>query len=312
MIKVSVVIPVYNGEKYLKKCLDNLCNQTLDNIEIIIINDASVDNTSKILNDYKKKYKNIKIINNKNNKGIGYNRNKGIKEASGEFISFVDCDDYIDKSMLEKMYNKAIKDNSELVICNYFMMRENGTEIKNDINIVDETSKTLKNNNNLLLDINLSPWNKLYKKELIEDISFAEKIKYEDAPFVVKTLNRANRISFVDEKLYYYIIHSKSETTVVDKRVFDIFKVLDLILDELKDNNSEYKEAFVIRTLFRYTLQQRNQKDKEVANKFIDDAFTYLNSNFPNWRKNSIYKRRPFFKRIIEKNKKITKIAIKL
>ena len=312
MIKVSVIVPVYNGEQYLKKCLDSLCNQTLDNIEIIVINDASIDNTASILEDYRKNNSNIRIITNKKNKGIGYNRNKGIKEAKGTFISFVDCDDYLDKSMLEKMYNKAVKDNSELVICNYYMMQENGTEIKNDINIVDENTKTLKDNSNLLLDINLSPWNKLYKKELIEDISFVEKMKYEDAPFVIKALNRANKISFVDEKLYYYIIHSKSETTVVDKRVFDIFKVLDLILDELKDNNSEYKEAFVIRTLFRYTLQQRNQKDKEVANKFIDDAFIYLNSNFPNWKKNSIYKRRSFFKRMIEKNKKLTKIAIKL
>jgi len=312
MVKVSVVVPAYNAEKYLEKCLDSLVKQTLKDIEIIVVNDASTDNSYNILKKYEKKYKNIVIINNKINKGIGYNRNIGIKTAKGEYISFIDSDDYADKHMMEELYNRAIKEKSELVVCNYYMVQEDGTEIKNDITITDESIKKLAKEESLLLDINLSPWNKLYKKSIIEEITFPENLKYEDVAFVIKALNRANQISFVNKKLYYYIIHQRTETTTLDKRVFDIFKILDIVLDELKDNNSVYKEALIIRTVLRYTLQQKRQKDKKLGSKFIDDAFSYLNKNFPNWKNNEIYRKRTLIKRVIEKNKFLTKLYIKI
>ena len=102
-MKVSVIVPVYNTEKYLRRCLDSLVNQTLDDIEIIIIDDKSPDNSALIIDEYKKKYDNkIKVIHNKINKGIGYNRNIGIKKSSGKYIMFIDSDDYLDRSACEK------------------------------------------------------------------------------------------------------------------------------------------------------------------------------------------------------------------
>ncbi len=321
MKKVSVIVPVYNTEKYLRRCLDSLVNQTLEDIEIIIIEDKSPDNSNKILDEYKEKYKDkIKVFLNKTNKGIGYNRNFGIKKATGEYIAFVDSDDWVDETMYEKMYNKAIKDNLDLVLCNFHKMleeNENLNEIEPEFIITNFKNTSLKKHADLLLEVNLAPWNKLYKKELLIDNNFPEDLKYEDAIFVVKALARANKIGVIYEKLNYYLVRDKSETTVMDKRVYDILKITQMIIEELKSHDyykdiKKYAEAMTIRNLFRYTLQQKYQKDKKIANDFIDKVFHYLNTEFPNWRENKIWKKRNFIKRFIEKNKLLTKIYCRL
>lgn len=318
MIKVSVIVPVYNTEKYLKKCLDSLVNQTLDDIEIIVINDCSPDNAKKILSEYEKKYKNIKVIHNKTNKGIGYNRNLGIEKASGKYIAFVDSDDYVDITMYEKMYNKAEKENLDLVLCNFYknLEKQDGSleALVPEFIIPNFKNTTLKDYPDLLLKVNLAPWNKLYRKNLFTaDVRFPENLKYEDAIVVIKTMARAKKIGIVDERLNYYLVRSKSETTVMDKRVYDIFEVTKMMIEELKSHDyyndiEEYAEAMTVINLFRYTIQQKFQKDKNIRNDFIDKVFDYLNSEFPNWNSNKIWKRRNLLKRTIEGNKLLTKI----
>lgn len=321
MIKVSVIVPVYNTEKYLRRCLDSLVNQTLKDIEIIVIEDSSPDNANEILKEYEKKYKDkVKVFHNKTNIGIGYNRNFGIKKATGKYVLFVDSDDFVDETACEKMYEKASKDDLDLVICKFHKMLEKDddlVEIEPDFKIPYFKNTNLKNNPNLLLDINLAPWNKLYKKELLSDIRFPENLKYEDAIFVVKAMARSRKIGMVDEKLNYYLVRSKSETTSMDKRVFDIIEITKQIIVELKSHDyyndiKNYVEAMTIRNLFRYTIQQKYQKDKKEANKFIDDVFRFLNKEFPNWKRNKIWKKRNLFKRMIEGNKLLTKIYCSL
>lgn len=320
MIKVSVIVPVYNTEKYLNRCLDSLVNQSLKEIEILVINDCSTDNSKIILDKYEKEYKNIKVIHNKTNKGIGYNRNLGIKEAKGEFISFIDSDDWVDKTMFEKMYNKALNDKLDLVICNYFrkLMREDELiDIDSDFNIKFFENTNLKKSPNLLIDINTAPWNKLYKKELIENIKFPEDLKYEDAVFVMECLSKAKKIGMIEDKLNYYLVRNKSETTVMNEKVFDILKITKIIENNFKKTKyyndiKDYAEAYIITNLFRYTLQQKYQKDNLLKNKFIDEVFNYLNDSFPNWRKNKIWKKRNFIKRLIESNKTLTKLYCKI
>lgn len=318
MKKVSVIVPVYNTEKYLRRCLDSLVNQTLDDIEIIVINDCSPDNANKILSEYEKKYKNIKVIHNKTNKGIGYNRNLGIEKASGKYIAFVDSDDYVDITMYEKMYNKAEKENLDLVLCNFYknLEKQDGSleALVPEFIIPNFKNTTLKDYPDLLLKVNLAPWNKLYRRSLFtSDVRFPENLKYEDAIVVIKAMARAKKIGIVDEKLNYYLVRSKSETTVMDKKVYDILTITKMMIEELKSHNyyediKEYVEAMTIRNLFRYTLQQKYQKDKNIRNDFIDKAFDYLNSEFPNWKNNKIWKRRNLLKRTIEQNKLLTKI----
>lgn len=319
-MKVSVIVPVYNTEKYLRRCLDSLVNQTIEDIEIIVINDCSPDNSKEILKEYEKKYKDkIKVFHNKTNKGIGYNRNYGIKKVTGEYIGFVDSDDWVNETMYDKLYKKAKTDKLDLVLCNFHKMLEKENNLEEiDANEISYFKNTdLKQTPNLLLDVELAPWNKLYKKELIKEITFPENLKYEDTIFVLKAMARSKKIGMVDEKLNYYLVRSKSETTVMNKKVYDILKVSKMMIDELKSHDyyndvKDYAEAMTIRNLFRYTLQQRYQKNKKLANEFIDDAFKFLNEEFPNWKQNKIWKKRNILKRMVEQSKLLTKLYVSI
>lgn len=188
MIKVSVIIPVYNVEEYLKECLDSVINQTLKEIEIICIDDCSTDSSYSILEEYAKKDSRIVLIKNKENMGVGYNRNIGIKEAKGEYIGFIDSDDYISEDYYENLYNTAKKYNSDVVntlnvsndkegnIFNYWCHIDNFVKIKkyyeyesnNLFNNVDFYSKYL---------VTFNPVNKIFLKKFIldKDIYFIEK-----------------------------------------------------------------------------------------------------------------------------------------
>ena len=130
--KVSIIIPVYNVEKYLKKCLDSVVNQTLKDIEIIVVNDGSPDNSQKIIDEYAKKYSQIASYT-KENGGLSDARNYGIKKSKGKYLAFIDSDDFIDHDMIKKMYNKAVKENLDIVVCNSVEVYENG--LKREIKI---------------------------------------------------------------------------------------------------------------------------------------------------------------------------------
>lgn len=294
MPKISVIVPIYNTGKYLSKCLYTLINQTFKDIEIIIINDCSTDNSKKILESYKK-YKNIKIFHNDINKGIGYTRNIGLDNAKGEYISFIDSDDFVDLTMYEKMYKKALKDNLDMVVCRFHKLleKDDGSfeELDPKYGIPYFENTSLKYNPNLLLQINLAPWNKLYKKSLFtNDVRFPEDLKYEDAIVVVKAMARSKKIGMLEDKLNYYLVRNNSESTVMDERVFDIITINQYIYEELKRQNyyeeiKHYVEEKIVQSISYYIKQQQYQKNKTIANSFITKALTYLNTNFPNWKK---------------------------
>ncbi len=318
MIKVSVIVPVYNTEKYLKKCLDSLVNQTLKEVQVIVINDCSPDDSLNIMREYNKKYHNIEIYSNKKNRGIGYTRNLGISKAKGEYLVFLDSDDFLDLDNLEKMYDTAKENNLDLVVCDLKKV-----DLKNKIlgyeDIGDFPFSNLENNPKLLLDINLGPANKLFSKKLFEDekVRFSENLKYEDLYVLPLLIANAKKIGRVKNTYYNYLIHQKSETTTMDERVFDILKVLEKVNTDLKKtsyykNIKDYLEFLNIRTLFRYTLQQVGQKDNNLSEKFVDEAFDFLNKNFSSWKKNKLFSKRNFIKRFIKSNKIITKIYIKI
>lgn len=310
-IKVSVIVPVYNSEKYLIKCVESLINQTLDNIELIFINDGSTDESLRILNEYKKKYPlKINIITTRNN-GIGSARNTGLKQAKGRYIFFVDSDDYIELNTLELMYNASIKNNADLVICNMNKVYEEN-ETKEIIDICFSEGN-LSNNKTQLIQIPLGPCGKLFLKENITTY-FAEGLKYEDVPFVASAIRNSNNTIKVNESLYNYVIHSNSETTTMDKRVFDIFEILK-ITNKLFEKDlyiNEELEYLNIQLLSRYNLQQKYQKDKCMSNEFLNKSFLFLNENFPNWKKNKYLKKRNILKRIIETNKILIRLYWKL
>ena len=305
MQKISIIVPVYNTSKYLNKCINSLLNQTLEDIEIILINDGSTDESDSIIKKYKDKR--IKYIHKKN-EGIGKTRNLGIEIASGEYLSFIDSDDYVEADFCEKMYNKAIKDNCDIVICDFYKDIDSTLEY---IKIESFKDNSLNKNPNILNIVNLGPCNKIYKRNLFENRNnrFVENLKYEDAPFVCKVLLSAKKIGKVDEYLAHYVIHDKSETTTRDERIFDILKITDIMIKELKKHDYMHDAMIniVVMILTDYTIQQRYINDLELRNKFINESFSYLNALDINWKKCSYLKKFSWLKRKIKSSKILTK-----
>lgn len=308
-MKVSVIVPVYNTEKYLKKSIDSLLKQNFEDYEIIVINDLSPGNAEEIIKSYNDKK--IVYIKNKTNKGIGYNRNLGIKKAKGEYVCFIDSDDYVKEDFISKMYNYSKENNLDLCVCDYVNVDEDGNKLK-EFNLSDFCITNYEENNKILCEINLAPWNKLYKKDMLvkNKIEFSETLKYEDLSFVALSIKNSKKIGKINEQLNYYTIHNNSETTTRDKRVFDIFKQLDIVRNEYK--SGKYLDELTVSVLLNYTIQQRYQIDKDTQSKFIDDAFKYLNDNNIDYKHSEYIKNRSFLKRLIEKNKFITKIYCKI
>lgn len=303
MVKVSVIVPIYNSEKYLKRCIDSLVSQTLTEMEFILINDGSTDSSDSIINSYSDSR--IKYFK-RSNHGIGATRNFGIEHSSGDFIGFLDSDDYVEPDMFEKLYNKCVHDNLDIAICDFYKESSNVEEVVfNDFGITD-----LNSNPNLLMDINLAPWNKLYRKSVCSNVLYPVGVKYEDTPWVAKAMSNASRIGKLNECLYHYIVHNNSETTVVDNRVYDIFKITDILLSDLGSNEylKDSVNDLVIYLITKYTVSQRYLKSKKERDKFIDYAFVYLNKNIPDFKNANYFKNREFLKGLVEKSKFLTKL----
>ena len=305
MTKISLIVPIYNSQNYLEKCIKSLISQTLKDIQIILINDGSTDNSEKII----KSFDDERIVYiSKNNEGIGKTRNLGIDKATGEFLAFVDSDDYLNEHFCEYMYQKAVNDDCDLVVCDFFEDRNTFVGIK----FKDFKDTNLRETPELINYINLGPCNKLYKKSLFDDKSnrFEENLKYEDAPFVVKMLVSANRIGKVNDYLTYYVIHSNSETTIRDKRMYDILEITDIIVNDLKkvDYPNDSLVSLAVMILTDYTIQQRYISDVKYRHDFINKAFKYLNNLDRKWRRCSYLKRFPSLKRYVKTSKLLTKI----
>lgn len=299
-MKVSVIVPIYNQEKYLKKCIDSLVKQEGD-YEFILVNDGSKDNSEKIIKSYRDKR--IKYFKNKN-RGIGYTRNFGISKATGKYLMFLDSDDYLEENAIKILLDNIL--DNDILIFNINKIIK-GKKIKDDL-IKYNTFNLIKSPDNLL-GINLAVWNKIYLTSLIKEnnIKFPENLKYEDAPFMVQALIAASKISTVDNYLYNYVIHSNSETTIRDSRVFDIFKILDLIRENKKEYLNETIKYLIVKILTNYTIQQRKNINKINGMKFIDEAFLYMKKYVPDYKDNKYYPKRGI-RAIIEKNKLLTKV----
>ena len=186
-VDVSIIIPVYNVQEYLSVCLDSVIKQTIFNKEIIVINDGSTDKCFEMLKEYKRIYPELIIINQKNS-GISKARNAGLKVARGEYIAFVDSDDFVELSMFERMYKTATRENADIVICNYILYKE-GPDKQNSndqkiegIESEGNIDKTCALKKFLLNDIKGYVWNKLHKRELftLNNISFPDFVVCED------------------------------------------------------------------------------------------------------------------------------------
>lgn len=292
-MKVSVIVPVYNVEKYIKKCLDSLVNQTLNGVEIIVVNDGSPDNSQKIIDEYTKKYKNVKSYI-KENGGLSDARNYGIKKATGKYISFVDSDDYIRNDMLEIMYNYAIKEDLDVVVCDSINVYDNGSEI------------LIKSNNNYsdndVRNYIISPpmaCTRLFKKTIFDKIQFKKNIYYEDLEMTPKVVNITDKIGFVSEGLYYYVQRDGSimKQNVFNKKLLNIFDVLKSNKDLLEDKFPEEIEYMYITHLLRTASLRFLNYDN--GKEYIYKIHNIMKEYFPKWKNNVYYKKSTFKLKLI-------------
>ncbi len=301
-MKVSVIVPVHNTSQYLHRCLRSLVSQTLQDIEILVFDDGSCDSSFTIMQEYAQQYENMHIFTQEN-VGIAKTRNRGMEVAKGEYIVFIDSDDYIDSHMLEEMYEKAKKETLDIVICNYQEVNEEG-DILRSFDFANFETTSLFKRPQLLNEINYGPCNKMFERSLLmnSEIRYPEATKYEDFPFVMDCIIQSKHIGCVRKPFYYYVIHDNSETTLMDERVFDILPILAKVNQSLRGAFPLYEqlEYLNIDKVTTYCLQQVYQKDKASVKRFQEEAYAFLTSSYPNWKQNKIFKQQPFLKYIIK------------
>ncbi len=209
MTKVSIIVPVYNVEKYLSECLESLISQTLSDIEIICINDGSEDSSVKILEEYAQKDKRIVVINQENS-GLSAARNTGMRFANGEYIGFVDSDDWIDSDFYEKLYNSAKNNDADIVVASIIRYRKCVQKYR-----VKYTNEKVYTDLQDKISACSVPricyvWNKLYRKELIQDDLFTPNVYFEDVIWLPNIIKKANKVVTVDGTNYYYRVNNNS------------------------------------------------------------------------------------------------------
>ncbi len=290
MPKVSVIVPIYNVEKYLEKCINSLLSQTLEDIQIILVNDGSKDNSGNIAKEYEQNNKDRVIYVEKENGGLSDARNYGLKYATGDFIAFLDSDDYIEKNAYEEMYNKAIEENADYVECDFIW------EFPNKIRV--DKQYPYKNKKEMLSFVRVVAWNKLIKRQLIIDnnLEFPKGLRYEDVEFTYKLIPFVNKFTYVDKPFIHYVQREGSIANVQNERTAEIFTVLDNVIEFYKKNNiyEKYRDELeynYARYLLCSSLKRMCKiKDKTIREKLLTESWERLNLNFPNWKENVILK----------------------
>lgn len=288
-IQLSIIVPVYNVEKYLSKCLDSLVEQDDLLYEIIVVNDGATDNSHLIIDEYKKKYPNLINSVSKQNGGLASARNYGLKFAKGKYIGFIDSDDYVEKNHYTKMVRMAEEESADLVVTDFEYYWENGTKesiYKNGLEYVNE------NLNKCMFLSPLFSWNKLYKRDLFEQLhcQYPEGLWYEDIPVTLLYSVNAKKICHLSSLGFHYtqressIMGTKYSPKMED--IFTIFKnvhesfcdrnILDIYHDEIE---YLFIEHFLVYGAFRFL---RTDMYKELLIK----AFRFVREYFPNYKKN--------------------------
>ena len=310
MKSVSVIVPFYNVENYIEKCLQTLVGQTLDDIEIILVNDGSKDRSKIVVDKFLKQYPEKIVYLEKENGGLSDARNYAIPYAKGEYIAFLDSDDYVEKTMYKDMYELAKKEDSDMVECNFYW--EYPDKKKEDVGIVYNGKKEM------LEKIRVVAWNKLIRKEVLEKskVLFPKGLRYEDVEFTYKLIPYLDKVSFLKKPCVHYIQREGSISNNQNERNKEIFDVLANVIDFYKANNlyDEYKdelEYVYIRYAFCSSLLRIVKiKDEFVQRKLLDLTWEKVNTTFPEWKKNPVLKKKKDLKSIYLKT--ITKFTFEM
>mgnify|MGYP003302353025 CR=1 FL=1 len=283
---ISVIVPVYNVEKYLDRCIESIVNQTYKNLEIILIDDGSTDNSPQICDELEKKDKRIKVIH-KENSGVSSARNVGLDNAKGDYIGFVDSDDFIEKDMYSLMLKKIESTNSDCCFCD---VRYVGICSNEEIHLWNKQLFSKQEILNVFFEFNgfnFSVWNKLFQKNKIKKIRFNEKIFIkEDALFCLEYFNDIKKISHINKALYNYCFND--ESALNNRNIKKDITSLDAssrMIEILKNNNiNNYliEECHYICRFYKYKyIIEKEKIDIDLSN-YEKQVGQYLNDGLLN------------------------------
>ena len=294
---LSVIVPCYNGEKFIGRCLESLVNQTLQDIEIIVINDGSTDNSQDIIDSYANKYHNIQAYKIPNS-GIADARNFGVSKVETPYFGFLDCDDYTDVTMFEKMYNKAIETNAQVVVSNFYWVKGKKKRL--------EKEGPYNTGKDMLIHLFAVLWNKIYDTAFVRstNIRFPSGNRYEDAYFLYCLAPNIERIAFVDEAFVHYVQHENSITHNNNEEVKNMITIFDNILnyyahtnryDEYHDELEYLHIKFFLGNSFLRSARIDDKQDRDYT---IQLGWNMLNDEFPDWHHNHYLKELPGLKNL--------------
>ena len=285
MKKISVIVPVYNMEAHLEKCLNSLVNQTLQEIEIIVVNDGSVDDSQKIIDEFHEKFpQKIKSFT-KENGGLSDARNFGLERANGEFIGFVDSDDYVSATMFEEMYELAKKHSAEMVICNLQKVDENGNVTQKLTQIPNMPEKIdLTNNFSVFSDLSYFACNKIFKRELFRTKRFKKGVHFEDIQLIPQLLLECNTLAQTQNYHYQYLERTDSITKTHTEKGLDILKAVEEVEVVFKsskyfEKKAELKNFKILEGVYTYLAYLAFVKDEQVYKKMSLELKKFVKKN---------------------------------
>ena len=251
--KLSIVAAIYNLEQYLPRCLDALVNQTLEEIEILCIDDGSTDSAPQIVDEYEKKYPNKIKAFHKENGGEFSSRNYGLERATGEYITFVDVDDYVELNWAEKLYMAAKKNDADLAVCAFERISLETNKITSkDMIGFGRCVKNVDYNDDFVAFINPAPWNKVYKREMIEDLRFLPFRGFNDTMLLMEIITRAKKIAFEPDVLYHYYLRNDSQIHSVNEQDVKNLKKYLLEVKKFYKDSKKYEEMKYILDLMAF------------------------------------------------------------
>ena len=274
---ISVIVPIYNVAQYLPKSLDSIINQTYKNLQIILVNDFSNDNSSSICDEYAAKDNRISVIHRKSRGGVSDARNDGLRAVSGDYIGFIDPDDYIEPCFFQKLYEAIVRDHADIAVCNYHIFGQGLNQTGKTPTVVLNSQQAME----LLIadnEVTSYLWNKLFLADLFMESCFDSGYRYEDIRIIHKIFLKSARITAINSVLYHYRIRKGSITnsTVLNKSK-ELIEALECRCSDLKNTEyyipACYAEMIQIRRIISDILISHVNKDD-----FFEEEFDKLKS----------------------------------
>ncbi|VTX69886.1 glycosyltransferase family 2 protein [Gemella haemolysans] len=303
--RISVIVPVYNVEKYLEKCVNSIVNQTYKNLEIILVDDGATDNSGKLCDELAKIDNRIKVYH-KENGGLSDARNYGVERATGDYIGFVDSDDYIDAEMYEKLYEAIKKENADVAECNLKIIYPNRVELYTNEKYFKVCTKQEYLEEYLKIEkVFGSVWTKLIKSDIAKKLVFPKGKLYEDTYYAYDLINVADSYVIMDAPYYNYFMRENSITNAkFNLRIFDLIEIVEEFHNTVYENYPELEKAADCRKMYAYfsVLNSILLEDEFKNNSFYPQIVNYFKENYIKLLRN----------KYITRNRKLSILLIKI